>query len=170
MSSTAARPASTGSTIAEASENHEYLTFALGDEEYGVAILKVQEIRGYDSVTRLPDAPEFIKGVVNLRGTIVPVVDMRIKFNLPSVSYDESTVMIVLSVADRIVGVVVDSVSDVIRLDDTQLRPVPDLGGAIDRKFLTGIGVVDDRMLVLLDIERLITSREMGLIDEVVEA
>lgn len=148
----------------------EYLTFTLGQEEYGVEILKVQEIRGYDSVTRLPGAPEFIKGAINLRGTIVPVVDMRLKFELPQVSYDETTVMIVLNVADRIVGVVVDSVSDVIALQASQLRPTPDLGSAIDRKFLTGIGVVDERMLVLLDIERLMTSAEMGLVDTAIAA
>lgn len=148
----------------------EFLTFTLGSEEYGVEILKVQEIRGYDSVTRLPGAPEFIKGAINLRGTIVPVVDMRLKFELPQVTYDDTTVMIVLSVADRVVGVVVDSVSDVIRLEHSQLRETPDLGGAIDRKFLTGIGVVDDRMLVLLDIERLMTSSEMGLVDDAIAA
>ncbi|HZX81477.1 MAG TPA: chemotaxis protein CheW [Lysobacter sp.] len=148
----------------------EYLTFTLGQEEYGVEILKVQEIRGYDSVTRLPGAPDFIKGAINLRGTIVPVVDMRIKFELPQVSYDDTTVMVVLNVADRIVGVVVDSVSDVIALQASQLRPTPDLGSAIDRKFLTGIGVVDERMLVLLDIERLMTSSEMGLVDEAIAA
>lgn len=147
----------------------EFLTFTLGREEYGVEILKVQEIRGYDSVTRLPGAPEFIKGAINLRGTIVPVVDMRLKFELPA-SYDDTTVMIVLNVADRVVGVVVDSVSDVIHLEGEQLRETPDLGGAIDRKFLTGLGVVDDRMLVLLDIERLMTSTEMGLVDEAIAA
>ncbi|CAA9314475.1 MAG: Positive regulator of CheA protein activity (CheW) [uncultured Lysobacter sp.] len=148
----------------------EFLTFTLGSEEYGVEILKVQEIRGYDSVTRLPGAPDFIKGAINLRGTIVPVVDMRLKFELPQVTYDDTTVMIVLNVADRIVGVVVDSVSDVIALNASQVRPTPDLGGAIDRKFLTGIGVVEDRMLVLLDIERLMTSAEMGLVDEAIAA
>lgn len=147
----------------------EFLTFRLGAEEYGVEILKVQEIRGYDSVTRLPGAPDFIKGAINLRGTIVPVVDMRLKFGLDS-SYDDTTVMIVLNVADRIVGAVVDSVSDVIRLESAQVRPTPDLGGAIDRKFLTGLGVVDDRMLVLLDIERLMTSAEMGLVDDALAA
>lgn len=148
----------------------EFLTFTLGSEEYGVEILKVQEIRGYDSVTRLPGAPEFIKGAINLRGTIVPVVDMRLKFELPQVTYDDTTVMIVLNVADRIVGVVVDSVSDVIALKAAQVRPTPDLGGAIDRKFLTGLGVVEERMLVLLDIERLMTSAEMGLVDEAMAA
>jgi len=106
----------------------EYLTFALGEEEYGVEILKVQEIRGYDTVTRLPDAPDYIKGVINLRGTIVPVIDMRLKFRLAKAEYNALTVMIVLNVADRVVGMVVDSVSDVIRLEAEQIRPVPEIG------------------------------------------
>ncbi|MFC0677044.1 chemotaxis protein CheW [Lysobacter korlensis] len=166
---TDARTAKANPDSASALAN-EYLTFALGDEEYGVDILRVQEIRGYDTVTRLPEAPAFIKGVINLRGTIVPVVDMRIKFRLPRVVYDTTTVMIVLNVADRIVGVVVDSVSDVLSLNADQVRPTPELGSAIDRKFVTGLGVVDERMLVLLDIERLMTSNEMGLVDEAIAA
>ena len=142
----------------------EFLTFTLGEEEYGVEILKVQEIRGYDTVTRLPDAPDYIKGVINLRGTIVPVIDMRLKFRLARADYNELTVMIVLNVADRVVGMVVDSVSDVVRLGAEQIRAVPELGAAIDRQFLTGIGTLDDRMLILLDIQRLMTSAEMGLV------
>lgn len=145
-------------------DNSEFLTFALGEEEYGVDILKVQEIRGYDAVTRLPDAPDYIKGVINLRGTIVPVIDMRLKFRLANADYTAVTVMIVLNVSDRIVGIVVDSVSDVIRLGGDQIRPVPELGATIDRQFLTGIGTLDERMLILLDIERLMTSTEMGLV------
>ena len=142
----------------------EYLTFALGEEEYGVEILKVQEIRGYDTVTRLPDAPDYIKGVINLRGTIVPVIDMRLKFRLAKAEYNALTVMIVLNVADRVVGMVVDSVSDVIRLEGEQIRAVPEIGATIDRQFLTGIGTLDTRMLILLDIERLMSSAEMGLV------
>ena len=148
----------------------EFLTFALGEEEYGVEILKVQEIRGYDAVTRLPDAPEYIKGVVNLRGTIVPVIDMRMKFRLDKVEYTAMTVMIVLNVGGRVVGIVVDSVSDVVRLGGEQIREVPELGAAIDRQFLTGIGTLDERMLILLDIERLMTSSEMGLVSEALAA
>ncbi|MDI9237436.1 chemotaxis protein CheW [Lysobacter sp. LF1] len=142
----------------------EYLTFALGEEEYGVEILKVQEIRGYDTVTRLPDAPDYIKGVINLRGTIVPVIDMRLKFRLAKAEYNALTVMIVLNVADRVVGMVVDSVSDVIRLGAEQIRPVPEIGATIDRQFITGIGTAAERMLILLEIERLMTSAEMGLV------
>ena len=155
--------------IADFSDN-EYLTFALGTEEYGVDILKVQEIRGVDSITRLPDAPDFIKGVINLRGLIVPVVDLRLKFKLSEASYDVTTVMIILNVADRTIGVIVDSVSDVIRFEANQVRPVPDLGSAIDRQFLTGLGMLEDRMLILLDIERLMTSEEMGLVERAVAA
>ena len=150
--------------------DHEYLTFTLGAEEYGVDILKVQEIRGYDQVTRLPGAPEFVKGAINLRGLIVPVVDMRLKFKLSQATYDDTTVMIVLGVAGRTIGVVVDGVSDVLRLDASQVRAVPDLGSAIDRQFLTGLGVVDERMLILLDIERLMTSEEMGLVEQSIAA
>jgi purine-binding chemotaxis protein CheW len=147
--------------------NGEFLTFVLGEEEYGVDILKVQEIRSYDTVTRLPDAPDYIKGVINLRGIIVPVIDMRLKFRLQSAEYNALTVMIVLSVGGRVVGMVVDSVSDVVRLGDKQVRAVPELGATIDRQFLTGIGTLDERMLILLDIERLMTSAEMGLVAEV---
>ena len=159
---------SAGDAHLEMSE--EILTFTLGAEEYGVDILKVQEIRGYDWVTRLPDSPVWIKGVINLRGTIVPVIDMRIKFNLDKVEYDAMTVMIVLNVADRVVGIVVDSVSDVVRLSAEQIREVPELGATIDRQFLTGIGTLDERMLILLDIERLMGSSEMGLVAEALAA
>ena len=144
----------------------EFLTFALGSEEYGVDILKVQEIRGYDTVTRLPDAPDYIKGVINLRGTIVPVVDMRLKLRLERADYTPMTVMIVLNVADRVVGMVVDAVSDVVRLAGDQIRAVPEIAATIDRQFLTGIGTLDERMLILLDIERLMSSAEMGLVTQ----
>ena len=165
MNTTAPSPAADG-TEATLAGSAEFLTFALGEEEYGVDILKVQEIRGYDSVTRLPDAPDYIKGVINLRGTIVPVVDMRLKFRLEKAEYTAVTVMIVLNVGERVVGMVVDSVSDVVRLSPEQMRAVPEIGATIDRQFLTGIGTLDERMLILLDIERLMTSPEMGLVAE----
>lgn len=144
---------------------NEFLTFTLGAEEYGVDILKVQEIRGYDTVTRIPDAPEFIKGVINLRGTIVPVVDMRLKFKLASAEYNEFTVMIILNIARRVVGMVVDGVSDVMQLTPEQIRPAPEFGGAFNTKFITGIGALDNRMLILVDIERLMSGADMALID-----
>ncbi|MFD0738963.1 chemotaxis protein CheW [Lysobacter koreensis] len=163
-SARATHASSSAATLRADDASDEYLTFALGEEEYGVDILKVQEIRSYDAVTRLPDAPDYIKGVINLRGTIVPVVDMRLKFRLAHAEYNELTVMIVLSVADRVVGMVVDSVSDVVRLGGEQIRAVPELGATIDSQFLTGIGTLDERMLILLDIERLMASAEMGLV------
>ena len=140
----------------------EFLSFALGEEHYGVDILKVQEIRGYDSVTRLPDAPDYIKGVINLRGTIVPVIDLRLKLRLKEARYDAFTVMIVLNVEDRVVGIVVDSVSDVIPLGPEQIRPKPEFGAAVDTRFISGIGTVDERMLILLDIETLLDSADIG--------
>lgn len=145
-------------------EAGEFLTFTLGAEEYGVDILKVQEIRGYGTVTRIPDAPDFVKGVINLRGTIVPVVDMRLKLKLGKAEYDTFTVMIILTVAGRVVGMVVDSVSDVVALTPDQIRPAPELGSSLGAQFLTGIGALDRRMLILVDIERLMTSAEMALI------
>lgn len=146
----------------------EFLSFNLGEEQYGVDILKVQEIRGYDAVTRLPDAPDYIKGVINLRGTIVPVIDLRLKLRLKEARYDAFTVMIVLNVDDRVVGIVVDSVSDVFPLTQEQIRPTPEFGASVDTRFISGIGTVDDRMLILLDIETLINSAD--LTEQVVEA
>jgi purine-binding chemotaxis protein CheW len=145
--------------------SRELLTFTLGNEEYGIDILKVQEIRGYDAVTTIANAPEFIKGVVNLRGIIVPIVDMRIKFKLGNVTYDETTVVIILNVANRVVGMVVDGVSDVITLQAEQIKPAPEFGASLDTQYLQGLGTVDERMLILVDIEKLMTSRDMELIE-----
>ena len=147
----------------------EYLTFILGKEEYGIDILRVQEIRGYDAVTAIANAPPFIKGVINLRGTIVPIVDMRIKFNLSSATYNEFTVVIILNVLKRTVGIVVDGVSDVVALEADDIKPPLEFGSTFDTKFLTGLGVSNDRMLILVDIEKLIGSRDMALIDTVAE-
>ncbi len=146
-------------------ESRELLTFTLGNEEYGIDILKVQEIRGYEAVTKIANAPEFIKGVINLRGIIVPVVDMRIKFNLGSVTYDETTVVIILNVANRIVGMVVDGVSDVTTLSADEIKPPPEFGSGLDTQYLQGLGTVDERMIVLADIEKLMSSRDMELIE-----
>jgi purine-binding chemotaxis protein CheW len=144
---------------------NEFLTFRLGKEEYGIEILKVQEIRGYDSVTQIANAPEFIKGVVNLRGIIVPIIDMRIKFRLGNADYDQFTVVIILNVAGRVMGIVVDGVSDVISLDADQMRPTPGFGSVIDTEYIMGLGTVDQRMLILIDIEKLMSSSDMGLIE-----
>jgi purine-binding chemotaxis protein CheW len=145
--------------------SRELLTFTLGREEYGIDILKVQEIRSYDAVTTIANAPEFIKGVINLRGIIVPIVDLRLKFRLGTATYDALTVVIILSVARRVVGIVVDAVSDVITLAPQQMRPAPEFGSALDTRFITGLGTVGERMLILADIERLMTSADMQLVD-----
>lgn len=146
-------------------ESRELLTFTLGSEEYGIDILKVQEIRGYEAVTTIANSPEFIKGVVNLRGIIVPIVDMRIKFKLPSVTYDETTVVIILNIAKRVVGMVVDGVSDVTTLQPEQIRAAPEFGASLDVQYLQGLGTVDERMIILVDIEKLMSSRDMELMD-----
>lgn len=145
----------------------EFLAFTLGKEEYGIDILRVQEIRGYEPVTRIANAPDFIKGVVNLRGIIVPVVDMRIKLNLGSPTYDQCTVVIILSIAGRVVGMVVDSVSDVTTLSPEQVKPAPEMGTGFDSDYLIGLGTLNDRMLILVDIDKLMSSPEMGLIEKI---
>lgn len=148
---------------------NEFLAFTLGKEEYGIDIQKVQELRGYDAVTRIANAPDYLKGVVNLRGIIVPIIDLRIKFNLGTPSYDQFTVVIILNVADRVMGVVVDSVSDVIMLAPEQIRPAPEMGAAMDTDYLIGLGTLEQRMLILVDIDRLMTSAEMGLVAQAVQ-
>ena len=152
----------------QVADRREFLTFLLGSEEYAIDILKVQEIRGYESVTPLANAPRFIKGVVNLRGNIVPIIDLRIKFNLENAEYAERTVVVILNVARRIIGVVVDAVSDVIALDSDDIKPAPEFGTLFDTRHLMGLGTIDERMLILVDIERLMTSDEMGLVDKTI--
>jgi purine-binding chemotaxis protein CheW len=158
-----------GTDIATAARVSEFLTFRLGGEEYGIDILKVQEIRGYEAVTRIANAPAFIKGVVNLRGVIVPIVDLRVKFELGEARYDAFTVVIILNVAGRVVGAVVDSVSDVLELDDKQIKPAPEFNSLLDAGYITGLGTVDsgegERLLILVDIERLMNSPDMGLLE-----
>lgn len=144
----------------------EVLAFTLGSEEYGIDILKVQEIRGYDAVTKIANAPEFIKGVINLRGIIVPIVDMRIMFKLGAPTYDQFTVVIILNIGNRVVGIVVDSVSDVITLNGEQIKPAPEMGTSMNADFLIGLGTIEERMLILLDIDKLMSSSEMGLIEK----
>lgn len=148
----------------------EYLVFRLGSQEYGIDILKVQEIRGYDaqSVTRIANVPSFIKGVTNLRGIIVPIVDMRIKFNLESVEYNHQTVVVILNLESRVVGVVVDGVSDVLMLQPSHISAAPQFGTAFSTEYLTGIGTLGERMLILVDIEKLMTSEEMALVEKAV--
>jgi purine-binding chemotaxis protein CheW len=142
----------------------EYLTFRLDQEEYGIDILKVQEIRGYEPPTRVANAPDFIKGVVNLRGTIVPIVDMRLKFSCSKAEYNAFTVVIILNLRNRIVGIVVDSVSDVMELPPDSLKAAPDIDSVIDSGAVLGLGSLGERMLILLDIERLMAAPDMGLV------
>jgi purine-binding chemotaxis protein CheW len=142
----------------------EVLSFRLGAEEYALSILKVQEIRGYDNVTRIASAPDYLKGVVNLRGIIVPIVDMRIKFNVGEPTYDAFTVVIVLNINGHTIGVVVDSVSDVVTLTPDQIKPAPELGASVTAEYLQGLGTVGERMLILLDIDKLLSSEDMGLL------
>lgn len=156
------------SLVAKISENvhvgaREYLTFRLDQEEYGIDILKVQEIRGYEQPTRIANAPAFIKGVVNLRGTIVPIVDMRLKFNCARADYNSFTVVIILNLRDRVVGIVVDSVSDVMELSAENIRSAPDVESVVDNGCILGLGSVGERMLILLDIEKLMSNADMGL-------
>jgi purine-binding chemotaxis protein CheW len=165
-----ANPNPTAATAASAAVlPYEFLSFTLGKEEYGIDIQKVQELRGYEAVTRIANAPDYLKGVVNLRGIIVPIVDLRTKFNLGTPTYDQFTVVIILNVAERVIGIVVDSVSDVVTLAPEQIRPAPEMGAAVDTDYLIGLGTVEQHMLILVDIDRLMTSAEMGLIAQSVQ-
>jgi purine-binding chemotaxis protein CheW len=173
-SATHPRPASATSDTSQAPANGaipgEYLTFRLGSEEYGIDILRVQEIRTYEAPTRIANAPVFIKGVINLRGVVVPIVDLRVKLGCERTDIDAFTVVIVLNVRGRVIGVVVDSVSDVIRLHAQDIQPAPELtSAAVDMNFITGISALGSgsaqRMLILVDIAGMMSSAEMGLID-----
>ncbi|GGY22047.1 chemotaxis protein CheW [Paludibacterium paludis] len=150
--------------------SRELLVFTLGSEEYGIDILKVQEIRGYESVTRIARAPAFIKGVINLRGSIVPIVDMRLKFAQTEATYNPFTVVIILNILDRTVGIVVDGVSDVVDLTPEAIRPAPEFGAAVDTAYIHGLGAIGERMVIVVDIERLMSSEEMSLVDDAVRA
>lgn len=156
--------------VIDTTGNREFLSFRLGSAEYGIDILKVQEIRGCEIATAIANTPDFIKGVIDLRGTIVPIVDLRIKFNLESAEYNEFTVAIILNVANRVVGIVVDSVSDVITLAPAQIKPAPEFSSALDTQYIMGLGKVDERLLILVDIERLMTSEGMALVAAATDA
>ena len=158
MSETALHQAVTGG------QDKEYLSFVLGDEHYALDITTVKEIRGYEQVTKIANAPAFIKGVINLRGDIVPIVDLRIKFNVGEATYNDFTIVIMLNIQERIVGIVVDGVSDVIRLSEEQVLPPPEFGVAFDSRYLHGLADVDEIMVILVNIESLITSEELGLV------
>ena len=142
-------------------DGSQYLTFQLGDELYGVDILRVQEIKGYTTVTKIPNTPDYIKGVMNLRGTIVPIVELRTTFGMPTIDYTMFTVIVVVVVRDRIMGLVVDSVSDVLNISKKDIQPPPDFGAKVDVSVLNGIGKSGDKLVALLNIDRLLTEGEM---------
>ncbi|WP_269530844.1 chemotaxis protein CheW [Chitinimonas sp. BJYL2] len=157
-------------TKSDGGPTREHLVFTLGSEEYAIDILKVQEIRGFESPTRIANAPPFILGVINLRGAIVPIIDLRLKFKLGEPSYTEFTVVIILNLASRVVGAVVDGVSDVIALTDNIVKPTPEFGSVVDTAYIDGLAPMDERMLILVDIEKLMTSREMELVADAATA
>ncbi len=153
---------------AEGAAAGQYLTFILAGEEYGVEILRVQEIKGYDAVTPIPNTPDHVLGVLNLRGAIVPIVDLRKRFGLETVEFGKTTVVIVVRMQhddqERTVGLVVDAVADVYRLDNNEVQPTPEMGTAIDTRFVRGLAVVGENMVILLDIDNLIDFRDADLV------
>ncbi|SEL36332.1 chemotaxis protein CheW [Ectothiorhodospira marina] len=153
--------------VISSDDSREYLTFTLGDEEYGIDILNVQEIRGYDAVTKIANSPDYIKGVINMRGVIVPIIDMRLKFQLGQVEYNQFTVVIILNISGRVIGMVVDGVSDVVALKGEQIRPAPEFGAVLDTAYIDGLATLDERMVIVVDIEKLMTSGDMGLVDRI---
>jgi purine-binding chemotaxis protein CheW len=137
-----------------ATDGGQYLTFRLGNEEYGVEILKVQEIKGYSAVTPIPNMPDYLKGVMNLRGTIVPIVDLRAKFAMAQTDHNQFTVIIVVTVGTKVMGLLVDAVSDVLNIPKHDVQPTPDFGGQVDARYINGMAKTGDKLVVLLDIDR----------------
>lgn len=160
--------------MAVGGEGNQYLTFMLAGEEYGVDILRVQEIKGWDTVTKIPNTPEYIRGVINLRGTIVPIIDLRLRFNLEHLDYGVTTVVIVVKVKsengkERTMGVVVDAVSDVYNISAEDFRDAPDFGTAVDTDFVKGLTTVNEKMVILLDIDHMCNSAELKVIDSLTD-
>jgi len=143
-------------------DTEQYLTFILGGEEYGVSILKVQEIRGWDSVTSIPNSPDYVLGVVNLRGIVAPIIDLRLRFNLDNADFDTTTVVVIVKAVqsdkERTVGLVVDAISDVYNVGESELRDKPDFGSTIATEFITGLAAIDEKMIILLDVDLLTNS------------
>jgi len=159
------QPAGTPAGLnAYASDVDQYLTFSLGQEEYGIEILKVQEIKGYSAITPIPNTPPHVKGVMNLRGTVVPVVDLRSKFAMETVEYSKFTVIIVVTIGTKIAGLVVDAVSDVLNIPASDIRPAPDFGSRTDTRFITGMANSGDKLAVLLDVDRLLGDEELSAV------
>jgi purine-binding chemotaxis protein CheW len=142
----------------------QYLTLRLGDEDYAIDIMRVQEIRSYEEPTKMANSPSFIKGVVNLRGVIVPIVDLRLKLNIAKVEYNEFTVVIILKLLGKVIGAVVDAVSDVVNLDATMIKEAPQFESAIDARFILGLATVGERMLIVMNMEALLNNAEMGMV------
>lgn len=159
--------------MASGDGTNQYLTFMLAGEEYGVDILRVQEIKGWDNVTQIPNTPAYIKGVINLRGTIVPIIDMRARFGLEHLAYGPTTVVIVLKVngedKSRTMGVVVDGVSDVYNMPEEDIKATPDFGAAVDTDFVKGLATVNDKMVIVLDIDHMLNSNELTAMDSAAE-
>jgi purine-binding chemotaxis protein CheW len=150
------------SQISFAADGSQYLTFTLGQEEYGVEILKVQEIKGYAAITPIPNTPPYIKGVMNLRGTIIPVVDLRAKFGLAATEYNQFTVIIVVRVGAKVIGVIVDAVSDVLNIPSTDIQAAPDFGAQVETRFISGMAKAGEKLVVLLEIEKVIGDDEIA--------
>jgi purine-binding chemotaxis protein CheW len=148
--------------ISFATDGSQYLTFRLGEEEYGVEILKVQEIKGYSAITPIPNTPVYLKGVMNLRGTIVPVVDLRAKFTMAEAEYNQFTVIIVLTVGTKVMGLIVDAVSDVLNIPRTDIQATPDFGAQVDARFISGMAKAGEKLVVLLDIDRVLGGEELA--------
>jgi purine-binding chemotaxis protein CheW len=151
--------------IGLATDGNHFLTFHLGEELYGVDILRVQEIKGYTAVTRIPNTPPHIKGVLNLRGTIVPIVELRTKFGMPTIAYTPFTVIIVVVVQDKVMGLVVDSVSDVLNIDRKDIQPSPQFGSKVDVNFIDGIGKSGEKLVAILDMDRLLSDGETQAVE-----
>jgi purine-binding chemotaxis protein CheW len=152
------------SRLSFATDGNQYLTFALGQEEYGVEILKVQEIKGYSAITPIPNTPPYIKGVMNLRGTIIPVMDLRAKFSLAETEYNQFTVIIVVLVGTKVVGVIVDAVSDVLNIPSSDIQAAPDFGGQVETRFINGLAKAGEKLIVLLDIEKVVGDPELAVV------
>lgn len=148
-----------------AEEGEQFLTFRLGAEEYAIAILGVQEIKGYSAITAIPNAPPHIKGVINLRGTVVPVVGLRERFGMPAVPYDKFTVIVMVNVAAKVIGIVVDTVTDVLTLRSGDIHPPPELGAGVDTSFITGMAKTADRLVIVLDVEKAVGDALNASID-----
>ena len=162
----ASAPQRSAAVATAASVGREYLTFRLGAEEYGIDILRVQEIRSYEPPTRLAHSPDFIRGVINLRGRIVPILDLRVKLQCPEASYTDFTVVVILDIGATVIGAVVDAVADVVTLTPETIKPTPQFErqGHVDPAFVTGIASLGERMLIVMDIEALLSSDEIGLV------